>query len=434
MKDQIKKFYSVLVKSEIAKNISMVAGGTAFAQFLSFLLTPIITRLYSPEQYGYLTLYVSVLGILTIFMTLKYEVAIPIEKDDKNAINLLVLNLIILTIICFIIILLFIFYGEIILNLLDAGPLIKYWYLVPLGFVLQGFYNVFNQWAIRRKRFKSISITKIFQSSIGSIFKIVFGFLKFGPIGLITGQIIGQSAGITTLSRPFVKEDKNLLSYINSKSIKEMLSKYIYYPLYVLPNGFLGTGSEKVPFIFIGSIYGSSILGHFGLANSIVYLPVGLIGVSVANVFGEVAKFGREDPRRVENLTKKLLKKVFILGSIPTLILIFFGPFLFSFVFGENWKLAGEFSRIISVAALSKLVFEPISNVFLIYEKYKIPLFLNIFRMSAILSLFLLAKIYAIKITITLIIYSIIQSAIFLMTFMISQIIIKREINKKASE
>jgi O-antigen/teichoic acid export membrane protein len=435
MKDSIKKFYKRLFKSEIAKNISMIAGGTAFAQFLSFLLTPVITRLYSPEEYGYLTLFISVLGILTIFMTLKYEVAIPIEKEDKKAINLLILNIIILFILSFFIVIIFLFSGKTILNWLDAAPLMKYWYLIPIGFVLQGFYNIFNQWSIRKKRFKSISVTKISQSSLGNISKIIFGFFKFGPVGLITGQIIGQSAGIMTLTKPFVKEDKYLISNINIKNIKEMALRYIYYPLYVLPNGFLGTGSEKIPFIFIGSIYGASALGHFGLANSIVNLPMTLIGTSVSNVFlGEVAKFGREDPERVKNLTKKLLKRVFIIGSIPTIILIFFGPFLFSFVFGENWKLAGEFSRIISIAVLSKLVFTPISNVFLIYEKYRASLFLNIFRMSSIFLLFLLADYFKYKVTTTLIIYTIIQSFVFFMTFLISQIIINKEIDKKSSE
>lgn len=91
------RIYSKLFKSKFAKNIALVAGGTAFAQLIGVVFSPIITRIYLPEEYGVLTVYASVLAIISISASLDYQLAIPIADDDEKAINLLALSTIVLT-------------------------------------------------------------------------------------------------------------------------------------------------------------------------------------------------------------------------------------------------------------------------------------------------------------------------------------------------
>src|SRR5690625_1762348 len=110
----------------------MIAGGTAFAQLLTLLLSPIVTRIYSPEEYGVLTTFTAILGILSL-AAFKYEVAIPITKNEKIAINLLVLCLIVLSLFVIGLTIIILFFGEDLLKIFNFQPMHNFRYLIPLG-------------------------------------------------------------------------------------------------------------------------------------------------------------------------------------------------------------------------------------------------------------------------------------------------------------
>ena len=85
-----------LFKSNFAKSVAIISGGTAFAQVLNALFSPIITRIYNPNEYGVLTVYSSILGIIIVIASLKYELGIPIAEDDEKAVNVMALSFFIL--------------------------------------------------------------------------------------------------------------------------------------------------------------------------------------------------------------------------------------------------------------------------------------------------------------------------------------------------
>jgi O-antigen/teichoic acid export membrane protein len=164
---EIKKLF----KSKFGKSVLMISGGTIFAQALSTFLSPFITRLYLPQEFGTLSLFVSIITIIIFSTTFSYDVAIPVADDEHKAVNVLSLCLLILFSTTVLLTVMLFFFGEGALNYFNAGGLIKYKYLIPLGFITTGLYTVLSQWAIRKKDFKSISITKYSQSIAGNITK-----------------------------------------------------------------------------------------------------------------------------------------------------------------------------------------------------------------------------------------------------------------------
>lgn len=424
-----------ILSSNFAKSVAFITGGTVIAQILGALFSPIITRIYTPEEYGILTVYTAVLGLIAVIGTLKYEMAIPICKDDERAVNVMTLSFIVLIIFSLSVTLLLFFWGEFFLSLLDAKILFDYRYLIPFGVFFIGSYNIFMQWAFRKKNFKAIARTKLSQSIVGNGTKIGLGLLGIGPIGLLLGQILKDGAGITTLSRSFVKEDKHLLKNIHKDDIIHNAKRYKNFPIFYAPDQLLNVAGLQLPVFFLTSLYGNQIVGLYGLANGIVNLPMSLIGNSIGDVFyGEVASIGRTNPYRIKELSLKLFKRLVIFGLIPLLALLFFGPFLFSFVFGSEWYEAGVYARILSFVVFARLIFTPISRVFTVYERQKTQLFLDLFRVILISLSFVIARFFSLNSYLYLILNSSSVILQYFIGFLLAQRILNQEIKKKEIE
>lgn len=407
----------------------MLTGGAAFAQILNTALSPVITRIYTPEEYGVLTLFTALLGIISAFNALSYDSAIPIADDDKKAINTLFLCIMILLFgtLAFAIILYFL--GDILLALFQAEQLVNYKYLIPIGFFGTGLYTILTKWSFRKKNFGAITVTKYSQSIVGNATKIGLGLLSFGPVGLVLGRIIGQSVGIGTLASPLLKKEKNLLKKINKETLIWSAKRYVRFPLYTTPTLFFLSFSGQIPIIFISMLYGQEVVGLYGLAITITFLPMTLVGKSIEDVFyGEAASIGRNNPQAVKVLSNKILKKLILLGLSPMIILAIFGPTLFSFAFGSNWSEAGFYASLLTLYVFSHFIFHPISSIFFIFEKQKQHLVLNIINLLFVLTVFVIAFILSLNVYMTIIIFSIAKTFVEILKYILAQNILNKEI------
>jgi len=428
---KIDKAIDSLKEGSFSKNVLMITGGTVFAQGLGILLSPIVTRLYSPEDYGMFTVYAALLGMINLLGALSYDSAIPIADDDEKAINVITLCLFILFSATLILFFLIMFAGHFFLTFFKSEQIIQYKYFIPIGFFLTGLYTVISQWALRKKDFKSITVTKYSQSITGNAIKISFGIFNAGPVGLILGNILSQSAGVATIIKPHLTEFIGLIKRVKYQEVFNISKRYISFPLYTAPGLFILSAAGQLPTIFMSSLYGSSIVGLYGLARSIAFLPMTIIGKSVQDVFyGEAASIGKTNPIRIKKLSNKLLKKLMILGIIPMTVLVLFGPFLFSFVFGLDWRIAGVFARILTLEAFFHFVFQPISTVFSIFEQQKKAFLLNVSRLILVLSVFGIAKAYSFESSVTVLIYSLLMAIIELLKYITAQKIINEEIKR----
>ncbi|TQE87715.1 lipopolysaccharide biosynthesis protein [Ureibacillus terrenus] len=429
MKINLRGFLS----NDFAKGVTLIAGGTASAQLLNTLLSPIITRLYTPEEYGVFTVYSSILGMLMIIGSLRYEWGIPIADNDAKAINLLVLSILILLAFVGVITTVLTFWPDFFLGFLLEDSILNYKYFIPLGIFFGGLYGIFLQWTIRIKNYKSISKTKINQSIVQNFSKISMGLFNFGPIGLIIGGVIGQSAGISTLAAPLIKDRKNILKSINKMEVMYCLKKYIKFPVFSAPSQLLNAAGLQLPVLFLASIYGTGVSGHYALANTIVNLPMMLIGSAIADVFyGEAATSGRSNPKRLKDLCKKIFRKLFIIGLIPLLILILLGPLLFSIFFGQNWYEAGVYSRILAFLVFTRFIFTPFGRIFSVFQRQKSEFILDFFRVILVLLVFWIANYYSFNSYYTISLYVLAMSVIYFLTFLIVNKVLNDEIKLRS--
>lgn len=191
-----KNIFSSFSKSELFRNTSILISGTALAQLIPILLQPVLRRYYTPETFGAYAVYLSLLGILIVISSLKYELAIILPKKDKEAANVFFLALILNLLFNVLLILIIIFCKNSILGFLNlSNEFANYLYFVPLGTFLFNFYQSINYWLIRKKSFFAISKNKFIRRGVEGSCQIGFKSVNLSH-GLILGDIVGHFANI----------------------------------------------------------------------------------------------------------------------------------------------------------------------------------------------------------------------------------------------
>lgn len=386
------KYREKLKNNLFFQNIAVVAGGNATAKLIGIIAAPIITRLYTPEDYGIFSVFLSVIGIAGSLATLRYAVTIPIAKEENLADNILKLCFSItltLSVIWFLGIALF---GNYFTVKFSAEQLQPYLWLMPVVFFAKGIYEALNNWAVRMQKFRLITRTKMSQGISSAGVKIGFGAMGITPLGLFIGHIAQEAAGITSLFSKLVQLKPSFFKTFSLSEITYAAKRYKKFPIVQSWSQLLLALATQLPVLLIGLVYGIEVAGVFGLAQNMINMPMDLIGQSVAQVYyAEISKYGKNNPEKIYKLSVSILKKLFWVGLIPVGFIALLGPWLFSIVFGSEWLDAGVYAQILSILILFRFISGPIMSCLNVLEKQGIQFFLNIGRVLLISFVFFLA-------------------------------------------
>ena len=418
------------MKNTLWKGVFVIGSGTALAQAIGIISTPIITRLYNPSDFGLLGIYSSILTILMVIASLRYEFAIPLPKDSSKAANILVLCMVLIGAIASILFISFLLAGSKIMDMLGMHDLLPYLGLIFIGFLGVGIYQALNYWAIRQRDYPRITKTRINQSLGGSISKILFGLLSLGPLGLIFGHIISNIAGIYTFTKAIIKKDSESFKNISATEIKSVAREYRSFPMYSAPSTLLFAVSLQIPVFMLSTMYGLGVVGWYTLANQMLALPVGLISGSMAQVFyGEAAKSARDSPEILRSLYIDTTKKLALIG-IPLLgIIALIAPWIFPIVFGSAWEEAGMFCLPLALVAVSQFIVTPTSKL-AVYGFNHWELYFNFARIIMVFGGFYIAGILGFEPVITLTIYGTIMMIMYLVLYLLNLRAIKHVMSR----
>lgn len=429
MIQKIKKYLQQKLQSNFSKHIAMMLTGNFLAQVLAIAFYPLITRLYKPVDFGVYVLFNSITGVIASLGALKMENAIVIAKNKTQAINVMFLALSILLGIALLMFIFLFLWGDLIGAYFNVPALIPYKYFIVLAVLFTGVYSILNQWAYRANFFKKLSITKISRSISLNVSQSLLAFLFHSPLGLIFGKVIGEASGNFVLIKSSLLQQPNLFQKINVSSWKSLLFRYKKFLMYSSTGQLIIKAGMELPVFFIGLLYGSETLGQFGLAYSIISLPVTLIGNAVGDVFyAEAAKTGKTSPVHLKKLSFKLLKQLSMLASVPVLFIVFLGPNLFTFIFGKQWLMAGEFAQVIVFFVFFRLIFNPLTRIFEVFEKQITNLFIAALRIFLVFVVYLLVKIFKWDAYNFVWLYTLAMAFIYLFTYFVSIAIIKQQI------
>lgn len=372
--------FTVKSKSEFRANALKLLKATMAGQVIAVLTAPIISRIYTPDSIGLLTLFISLSSIFTVIMSFRYELAIVLPKRDDEAINILALSILIITSITCISIFAVFLLKEQIGAALNAPEIINWLILLPLSLFANGVYNAFSYWSIRRKRFGSVAIARISQSSITVLYKIIYGIMVAAKAGaLIIGQVIGQIISSLVLVFVFLKEDyKQFVDKIKWQGIRKSAKEHINFPLYSSWSAILNVLSLQMPAILLALFFTSKIVGFYALGFRMLSTPLIFINQSVSQVFYQKISEIKNSGGSVKNIYWKMLIALIVASIFPTIGLALFGKKIFVIILGEAWAKGGLYVQILSPVLFFRFITTPISTVLLVYNKQKYDFMFNL--------------------------------------------------------
>lgn len=411
-----------LKQNKIYKDLSVYIGSNILGQMIGIMCSPILTRLFSPESYGIQSVYLSLISLACVISTLSYQNAIVIS-DDEDEISVIILGFLTLLLFCVLVSILIGISENSILRLLNCEQLTPYSFLIPVSIFFISSYNIMNQYAIKYKLFSLISRTKITQNIWGNLGKIILGFLKTGTAGLLIGNLLSQSVGVFKLFKQFISSSKNLI--IQPVKLKSAANKYKSFPLYSTPCNCIYTFGNQIPVLMLSSLYGSSISGYYSLAYSVICLPCNIIGVAMSQVFfAEIAE--RRKSKSIIGFINSLLKKVAFFSAILFAVLWLILPHAFSLIYGESWYIAGKFAQILTIQTFAYFVILPVSKVFEVFQKQKLDLIINAFRVIILLLVFYFSGKMQLEPIHAITLFSVLGALVYIVSIIIMEIMLQR--------
>lgn len=367
-------------KGSFAKHVLTVSTGIVIGQAISMGAAPIITRLYGPGDLGILSVYGSLLIIFAGISSLRYVFAIPLPKSNITAANLCALSLTGILIMSIFAGLLTWLLGDSFLTLLGAKAMKTYIWLLPLGILGAGTYEVFTFWGIRQKAFRAIALTKITQNVGRATTMISLGFFGLGPVGLLLGEIVGHSSGSTRLALSAWRIHRDAFRNIGVKRVLGVLCRYKKFPLYSL-QGLLTVLGNRVPALLLAIFYGLQVAGWFTLAQWVFVTPISLIQASIGQVYqGELSQRVRKSSADLGKLYFTTLKVLSLFALVIVPLIVVSAPRLISLVFGKTWYEAATYIQMLALMYGVGLIGGPLFVTLDLLERQDLGLLREIFR------------------------------------------------------
>lgn len=372
----------IIPKSHYVRNIVTLMTGTSLAQAIPIAISPILTRLYTPEDFGVFAMFIAISSIATVLVTGRYELAIILPNSDRDAFHIVTLSVCLSCLVSALLFFLVIIFNSEITLLFGTEEISNWLYWVPLSTLLMGIYTSLNYWSNRKLNYRRLAISRVVQTATSSIPQLAVGFIKSGPAGLVGGQLAGQLLASSFMARLIYREDKNQIKKIKYKRLLVLAKKYLNYPKFMIAGQLMNSLSSSLPLFILSILFNPAIAGFYSLSQRVLIAPVSLIGSAIGDVYrGDASKIYRESGNCLQ-----LYKQTFLKLSLLSLIFIFpvflFGEDLFTFVFGENWREAGKIAAILSIMVFFQAVSSPLSLTILFADLQKIDLIWQSLRLA----------------------------------------------------
>ncbi|MCX6248579.1 MAG: oligosaccharide flippase family protein [Bacteroidetes bacterium] len=335
-------------RSPFIRNTLKLVLGSGIAQVITFLVSPVLTRLYTPEDFGVFTFFISIVGLFALVATLRYELAIIFPKEDKDAFNILSLTVIIAFGLSLVLLILVIVYSLFLSGRFPINPVLSSWlFLLPVLVFLLGLANSFQNWLLRKKQYRFLSAGKIINSLGNNLTALFLGLMGTGIWGLLAGNLTGTFLFVLFLGfcihRAGIRKDD-----FDPSSLMRFARKYKDLPtsnsLQAILEAFQNYGIIYLAKVF----FSSSVVGFYALSLRILQTPLWLIGSSISQVYMKDAAERYNKQESLEELLMKTIRLSALVATPMLVILLAGGPWLFAFIFGAAWREAGVYAQILA--------------------------------------------------------------------------------------
>lgn len=360
--------------SAFARNIAVLTSGTILAQGIGIIATPILSRIYTPADYGLVALFGAVVAICATLITARYEITVllpTVESEARSIVALVVLLAIVVG-------------GMLAFGATVLPQPVRAWLglqalghwlpIAVLGGIATAITAVITNWLNRRCEYRKIASLRVVQAGVAVLFGLTLGLLAV-PNGLLYVQV----ATIAISMLLFLFSGYTSLAHkVSGQSLFVTAREYHRAPAYLLPTAMLDVFTLQLPFILISVWFTAELTGQYRMAWALLGLPAGLVGSATAQVFYQRFSQLWPDAAAAQAILFKTWRMLAILGAIPFAIVMLSSQQLFSFILGPAWAEAGVMAGILAPMFFASLIHSPTSTTYVVMGMERIVLFFGI--------------------------------------------------------
>lgn len=375
-------------KSEFNKNVTTLFTGTVIAQIIPFIFSPIISRLYLPEDFGFMGLvYGTIAMTLSPILNFRYEQAIILPKEDRVSITLIILSFISTVMFTVVFLIISILYNQEIILFFKEQRLRTWIFIVPFFLIFVGFQTPLNYWLIRKKAFKATAYNKIAQTSIIIFSAVTLSFFEFEG-NLIIAYLLGWTVYFVFTYYQSIKKGIKFISIKQSELIAT-LKEYKNFPIYnILPTILITVCQLFIPVLYLQQHFNTETVGYYTHVRQYTLIPLSLLSVALSQVLLESISSKIRNKKSIFPFLKKLLFTLIIIYLPVYVIIKYFGHELFALIFSEAWTTAGDFAEILIIGFVVQTFATPFGQIIIAVNKIKLSILFPTIYFILLISLF----------------------------------------------
>jgi O-antigen/teichoic acid export membrane protein len=363
--------------SKFLANVLKLGSATLLGQIIGFIVTPVLSRLYSPADFGIYQLFISIVTFIAIISCLSYHGAINLPKKHEDGASIVTLCILLIAITSVVATIFFFVFSGSIGQILNAPRLSNYLFLVPLAILCNSVAFVLAGWLSRKEEFGTMAKANLVSSITGKSVSVGSGIISPSPFGLIFGTITND-ATIVIISLKKTVADFHLFQNVSYERIKEIAIRYKNFPRYNAPSSLTSTAGVQSTPLLLAFFFSPVVVGYYAMAHLVINLPLRLVGNSLASVFFQKACVEKNLTGSVKNIVKTVHTRLISIGMFASLIIMIIGPELFIFFFGERWYTAGVYAQILMPWFFVVFISVPLVMIYSVLEMQNINLWYNV--------------------------------------------------------
>ncbi len=368
---------SNLLRSSFLRQVGVLISSALLTQMVPFLFAPLLTRLFVPHDFGVVALYVAIVNVGCSIVTGRYELAIVLPRSSRQAHLLLAIAIgwaFIINVLLFVLLLL----G---LSLIHTGLRSDAWLFLflPLSIFLAASLQSVNCWLNRQQRYYPISVSNSAQRLLTVISSAILGVAHIKS-GLLYGQVMGKVLTPIVLLKVLSEIYQKLRRDFSRKWIRRLLKRYRRFPLYSAPSSLINALSTASPIILLSLFFRQTEIGLYALSVRVLMLPVSVLSRNIGQVFLSRAQQLKLTP---EVLTRQVASWSTLVALPIFGVLVLCGPVLFSWFFGAAWRVAGQYTQLMSFWLFYVFLTHPISMLLVIKEQQHKNLLFDVLLLAA---------------------------------------------------
>ncbi len=350
--------------SRFLRRTLLVGGAASAAQMLLLALTPLLSRLYDPVDFGTFGAFLALLALFGQPFFLRFESTLPLCRAGELPAALTAAALagggMLLAAVA------------VALALTLAAPagegtpaaLARVAWLVPLVLAPAALPRLFLYLAIRRGHYADYALIQGTQTVAQGLGQLLLGLFGTGWIGLALGQALGglAAAAVGRRRQPLPA----LAGRLSRRRLAVFLRRNYRYPCYLAPSTVIYTFIYFAPPVLIATLFDVRLAGFYVLAQRLWTAPLRIVSQAISQVlFGELARHQRRRaPHRVRQLTLVLGAALALLG----LLVYALDDSFWTLLLGEDWRgFAAVVTLLFPLFAL-RFLLESLWNVLLVGE------------------------------------------------------------------